>query len=133
MSNIKERVLLVAKSKGINRTDFFSDLGLSYANFKGVQKTTSLNSDAIVTILSRYPDVDPEWLVTGKGEMYREEGGVVREKVDVYAEPVVVNEVEQTLIEVLKMVISSQEKTISSLEKQVSILENEVLSLKQKK
>lgn len=133
MSNIKERVLLIAELKGISKTDFFKDLGLSYANFKGIQKATALNSDAVVTILSRYPDIDPEWLVTGNGEMLRKGSTVARDKVDIYAEPIVINEVDQTLIEVLKMVISSQEKTIYSLEKQIAILENEVLSLKQKK
>lgn len=126
MSNIKERVLLIAKNKGINRTEFFKELGLSYANFKGIQKTTSLNSDAIVTILSKYPDVRPEWLVTGQGEMYRDEGTVAREKEELYADPIVINENEQTLIDVLKMVISTQEKTIRSLERQISLLEEEL-------
>lgn len=129
MSNIKERVLLIAESKRISKTEFFKDLGLSYANFKGIQKSSSLSSDAIVTILTNYPDIDPEWLVTGKGEMLRQESTVLRDKTEFYGEPVVVNEVEQTLIDVLKMVISSQEKTIQSLEKQVLFLEDEVQKL----
>src|SRR5690606_21924436 len=73
MTNIKERVLLISESKGIHKTEFFRVLGLSYANFKGVQKNSALGSDAISTILSNYPDISPEWLITGAGEMLRED------------------------------------------------------------
>lgn len=130
MSNIKERVLRIAESKNIRKTDFFKDLGLSYANFKGVQKTTALNSDAVVTILARYPDIEPEWLITGQGEMFRQGSTVARDKADMYQEPVVINEIEHTLIDALKLVIATQEKTIQSLEKQVAALEREVKSRK---
>lgn len=126
MSNIKERVLLIAESKNIRKADFFKDLGLSYANFKGIQKTSALNSDAIVTILSRYPDIAPEWLITGRGEMFRQGGTVARDNTQFYDEPVIVNEIETTLIDALQLVIATQEKTIKSLESQVSTLEREL-------
>lgn len=132
MSNIKERVLRIAEHKEISKTEFFKNLGLSYANFKGVQKSTALNSDAVATILSRHPDISPEWLVTGKGEMLRDGSLVIREKENLYGEPIVVNELEPTLIEVLKLVISSQEKTILALEKQVFFLEEEARKQKEK-
>jgi hypothetical protein len=130
MPNIKSRVLLIAENKGIRKTEFFNDLGLSYANFKGIQKTTALNSDAIVTILSRFPDIEPEWLLTGNGEMFRQDT-VARDTADLYQEPVVVNEIEHTLIDALKMVIATQEKTIESLEKQLAALGLESRNLKE--
>ncbi len=132
MSNIKERVLQIAESKKISKTDYFQDLGLSYANFKGMQKNTGLNSDAVAIILSKYPDINPAWLIIGEGSMYRKEEAVVRDEGIPYQEPIVINEIEHTLIDALKLVISSQEKTISSLEKQLAILENEVHGLKEK-
>jgi hypothetical protein len=122
--------LLIAENKGIRKTEFFNDLGLSYANFKGIQKTTALNSDAIVTILSRFPDIEPEWLLTGNGEMFRQDT-VARDTADLYQEPVVVNEIEHTLIDALKMVIATQEKTIESLEKQLAALGLESRNLKE--
>ena len=125
MSNIKERVVRIAEHNGISKTDFFKDLGLSYANFKGAQKMTALNSDAVASILSKYPDVEPEWLVTGNGSMFRQGSTVVRDEGQFYEEPIVVNEIETTLIEALKQVITSQEKTISALERQIAILEGE--------
>ncbi|MBL1410683.1 hypothetical protein [Sphingobacterium faecale] len=125
MSNIKERVLLIAEYKGVSKTDFFKDLGLSYANFKGIQKMTALNSDAVASILSRYADIEPEWLVTGHGPMLRQGGTVVRDDTAFYQEPVVVNEIEPTLIDALKQVIASQEKTILALEEQIIILKEQ--------
>lgn len=71
MSSVKERVLLIAERKGIAKEKFFSDLGLSYANFKGVQKKSGLNTDAVAIILSKYSDISPAWLLLGEGDMLR--------------------------------------------------------------
>lgn len=71
MTNIKDRVLLISENKGVTKNNFFKELGLSYANFKGIQKKSALNSDAIDKILSKYNDVSVEWLVTGKGSMLK--------------------------------------------------------------
>ncbi len=73
ISLIKERVLYISEYKGINRELFFEELGLSYANFKGRQKKTALNSDAIDKILSIHSEISTEWLVQGKGAMLKTE------------------------------------------------------------
>ncbi len=125
MSNIKERVLQIAEYNGVSKTDFFKDLELSYANFKGAQKMTALNSDAVASILSRYPDVEPEWLVTGNGPMLRQGGNIVRDEVALYQDGGMPSENEPGLIDALKQVIASQEKTILALEGQVMILKEE--------
>ncbi|HAY3591727.1 TPA: DNA-binding protein [Elizabethkingia anophelis] len=69
MSNIKDRVLQIAEYKNISKELFFKELGLSYANFKGIQKKSALGSDTIDIILSKYNDISTEWLVLGKGDM----------------------------------------------------------------
>lgn len=69
MTTIKERVLLISEYYDIKKEKFFLDLGLSYANFKGNQKKTSLSSDAIDKILSKYPKISVSWLVLGQGTM----------------------------------------------------------------
>lgn len=71
ITNIKERILQIAKNKGIKYESFFDELGLSYGNFKGEAKKTALNSDSIAIILTKYDDVDPIWLLTGEGEMLK--------------------------------------------------------------
>ncbi len=72
-SNIKERVLYISENKGIAREKFFDDLGITYGNFKGKAKEKALSSDILAKIVAKYPDVSPEWLLTGRGEMLKPE------------------------------------------------------------
>ena len=67
---IKERILQIAKNKSISYEKFLTGLGLNYANFKGKQKLTGINSNSIETIISKYPEVNLHWLVVGEGEMF---------------------------------------------------------------
>lgn len=70
-ANIKERVLYLIELHGDTRENFFKKIDMSYGNFKGIAKMTPLNSDAIANILSIYQDVNPEWLLTGKGGVHK--------------------------------------------------------------
>ena len=72
-SNIKERVLYISENKGITREKFFDDLGITYGNFKGKAKEKALSSDVLAKIITKYPDINPEWLLTGKGDMLKDE------------------------------------------------------------
>lgn len=72
-TNIKERILQIAKDKGLSYEFFFSDLGLSYSNFKGKQRDTSLQSDSIDKIISKYSDIDLHWLITGQKKYSQKE------------------------------------------------------------
>lgn len=71
ITNIKERILQITDFKGIAKEHFFEQIGMTYGSFKGKQKETSLNSDAIDKILSIYSDIDANWLLTGKGDMLK--------------------------------------------------------------
>lgn len=73
-SNIKERVLYISESKGITREKFFEDLGITYGNFKGKAKEKALSSDVLAKIITKYPEISSEWLLTGNGEMLKGEG-----------------------------------------------------------
>jgi phage repressor protein C with HTH and peptisase S24 domain len=86
MSNIKERILTIPEKKGISKEYFFSQIGMTYGNFKGKSKNTPINSNAIVDILSIYPDISIDWLVTGSGSMIKslDPVGLVQEPVSAY-------------------------------------------------
>ena len=73
-SNIKDRVLYISENKGITREKFFDDLGITYGNFKGKAKEKALSSDVLAKIITKYPDINPEWLLTGNGKMLKSEG-----------------------------------------------------------
>lgn len=71
--NIKERVLLFADFQENSKQDFFRKTGLNYSNFTGKSKESDLTSGAIEEILLTYKELSPDWLISGKGEMIREE------------------------------------------------------------
>ncbi|CAD0004402.1 hypothetical protein [Flavobacterium chungangense] len=66
---IKERILQYAEYKGLVKEKFIEDLGMTYGNFKGKHKYTTVNSDFLDTLLSTYPDINIEWVITGEGDM----------------------------------------------------------------
>ncbi|WP_343562309.1 hypothetical protein [Sphingobacterium sp.] len=118
---VKERVLLIAEKKGISKTEFFKDVGLSYANFKGGQKNTALSSDAMIAILTRHPDISPAWLLLGEGKMMRTTETISSEP-QIAATSFEGPSVSKQLVTALEQTIKAQEKTISALEGQVELL-----------
>ena len=70
---IKERVVQILEYKGIAKENFYKKIGVTSANFRGNAKKTPLNSFAIENILSEIPDLNAEWLLTGKGSMLKKE------------------------------------------------------------
>lgn len=69
---IKERILQIAKAKKISYESFFEGIGMSYGNFKGKAKSSPINSDTIAILLTKYRDINPEWILLGIGEMTRD-------------------------------------------------------------
>ena len=70
-TNIKERVLQFAKNQGISIETFLAKIGMTYGSFRGKAKFGSLNSNAIVEIYTIFPQINIDWLLTGKGEMLK--------------------------------------------------------------
>lgn len=68
---IKERILQFIEYKGVTKERFYEKIGMTSANFRGKAKETPINSTAIENILSEYPDLNLEWLITGKGQMVK--------------------------------------------------------------
>ena len=70
-SNIKERILQIADYYGISKEKFFEELAISYGNFKGSAKERPINSSFLENLLTKYPDISPDWVLLGKGEILR--------------------------------------------------------------
>ncbi len=68
---IKERIIQLIEFKKIPKEEFYTRIGMTSANFRGQAKKTPINSTAIENILSEIPDVNPQWLLTGKGSMLK--------------------------------------------------------------
>lgn len=68
---IKEKILSYLEATGKVKADFYKAIGASPSNFKGAGKNSALSSDKTAVILQLYPDLSPDWLLNGVGEMLR--------------------------------------------------------------
>ena len=67
----KERILQFIEYKGITLTDFFKITGIK-RGFLDTDKLKSSVSDVFLTkILASFPEINPEWLIMGEGDMLR--------------------------------------------------------------
>ncbi|WP_172914660.1 S24 family peptidase [Capnocytophaga canis] len=73
ITNIKERILYFTDFKGFSKEKFFEDLQITYGNFKGKAKNQALGSDVIERIITKYPEINAEWLLIGKEPMLKSE------------------------------------------------------------
>lgn len=72
ISLIKERILQYAEYTGVGKEKFIENLGMTYGSFKGKQKLTTVNSDFLDNFLSMYPEINMEWLLSGRGNMQKD-------------------------------------------------------------
>lgn len=71
ISTIKGRILSFLDSVGIKKADFYQSTGLSDSNFKGRNRLSQPGGDMIVKILTSYPELSADWLLTGNGDMLK--------------------------------------------------------------
>lgn len=68
---IKGKILTFLDSAGIKKVDFFNTTGIKDSNFKGKNLQSQLGGDMIVKILTTYPNLSADWLLTGNGPMLK--------------------------------------------------------------
>ena len=66
---IRERIIQYIESKEISKYQFYKITGFSNGF---LDKEGSIGSDKCEQIIYSFPDLNPEWLITGKGVMLRE-------------------------------------------------------------
>lgn len=58
--------------KGISIAAFERSIGMSNASLsKAIKNKGAIGTDKLENILTTYPDISPEWLLTGRGEMLK--------------------------------------------------------------
>nr|DAO18612.1 MAG TPA: putative transcriptional regulator [Caudoviricetes sp.] len=70
ISPIKQRILLFAASLGISKRDFYTKIRVSRGT---LESKTGITEDVITKFFATYPEVNIEWLMTGRGEMFNKE------------------------------------------------------------
>lgn len=109
------RVMQVFAYTNLSRMEFAGKLNISNAVLSHISSGRNKAGMELVTgILTQFPEISPDWLLFGKGEMMRmDENRKVSEfKKDV---KILLDQVKQTNAD-LEMKISSLEKRISELE-----------------
>ncbi len=100
MSKIKSRLLLFVNNKKISKREFCRQIGVSHTY---LNDTAEIGSDKLEVILSSFPKLSLEWVLTGEGEMLKKD--------DMPSEK---NEKNEERIDKLIDVLASQQKTILS-------------------
>ena len=106
-----ERILQIIDFKGINKSKFYKETGLSNGF---LDKVRDIGASKIEYILNSYPEINPEWLLTGKGEMLKSE---IKSAIDAP------NPIRDKLI-------ARQDQLIEKLEKENKELQNQISELK---
>jgi len=73
---VKERILQFIENQHLTKESFFKEVGVTSANFRGVNLKSALSTDVVVRILSKNPDLSAEWLLTGEGEMLKSDSEI---------------------------------------------------------
>ena len=71
ISTIKERILSFLEYNGIKKADFYQATGVADSNFKGKNLYSQPGGDVLVKIITSYPNISAEWLLTGEGDMLK--------------------------------------------------------------
>lgn len=69
-NTIKERLTAYLKYKGINKSEFGRMVGVSNAYISSIRK--SIQPDKTEKIAASFPDLNIAWLITGDGEMLKD-------------------------------------------------------------
>ncbi|MFW5974973.1 MAG: helix-turn-helix domain-containing protein [Bacteroidota bacterium] len=71
---MEERLTFIMKAKNLSMTQFADEIKVQRSNMSHVMNGRNKASlDFVSRILKRFPDINPDWLLFGKGSMNREE------------------------------------------------------------
>ena len=123
---IKKRIIQILEFKGIAKENFYKKIGMTSASFRGKASETPINSIAIENILSEVPDINPEWLLTGRGEMLKT--NLMAEANNKVSEPErkPPDDKDQMIIELQQHRIVSLEKDLKQREREIDQLKKEL-------
>jgi hypothetical protein len=113
-----ERILQYLDYKGINKRQFYLKTGLSNGF---LDKVKDIGSSKIEIIIYCYPDINPMWLLTGKGKMILQEIAETTHGNKIYIESDIVADVDDRMnygkddISALKLKIMQLESKVEML------------------
>jgi repressor LexA len=74
IATTKQRILQFIDYQGVSKQYFFERTGLKRGLLDADKLDSSISDIYLAKILARYPEINPEWLLTGNGQMVLSEG-----------------------------------------------------------
>jgi hypothetical protein len=109
----RERILQFVEYKRISKSRFYKETGLSNGF---LDKNNNPCVDKVEQIIYIYPELNPEWLITGKGSMLRQPQEPVRERVGEEKSSVAQEVTSKNYYELLEQHVALQAKYAALLE-----------------
>jgi transcriptional regulator with XRE-family HTH domain len=67
-----ERILLVLKVKNLSPSKFADEIGIQRSSMSHIMSGRNLPSlDLVTKVMNKFPDINPEWLLMGIGQMIK--------------------------------------------------------------
>lgn len=113
-----DRLFVFFEHQGLKPTPIGTELGLTNGYLgKMRDRHGSIGSDILETIFSKFPDLNPEWLITGKGSMMKGS--------DIPTPSIIPNDNMMQLIQT----ITAQAEQIGSLKRDLEALQDKIQKL----
>lgn len=111
---MEDRLTFIMKAKNLSMTKFADEIDVQRSNMSHVMNGRNKASlDFIRRILKRYPDINPDWLLFGKGGMTRDDNQQALADNDETSELLAESEAEKTA---LQEEVTGLKKTIARLQ-----------------
>lgn len=120
----KERLKEFIEYKNLSVRSFESSIGVSNSYVSNIFNTIGYSIRD--NIQNKYPDLNMDWLLSGRGEMLKEEPGVASKEKPSY---ISADGLQDRYIVLLEKTNASFEKANESLEQTVAILEAKIAEL----
>ena len=79
-----DRILLILKTQNLTSSQFADEIGVQRSSISHILSGRNNPSLEFVTkILKRFPDINSDWILFGKGSMYRDSGFVLKDKTEI--------------------------------------------------
>ncbi len=73
MTDVNDRVMLIMQALNLSKTDFAKVININASGLSHIaNKRNKPSIDLIISLLNAYPHINAEWVLTGKGSMYKD-------------------------------------------------------------
>lgn len=117
--NMKDRIVKIMERERMGQAQFASAIGIQRAAMSHIISGRNNPSlDVMLKILHRYPQLNPDWLLFGKGEMLRSSDSSVEQAEDQVKTPLQLHLMADDHVEVSQAALNTEREP---LEKQMAI------------